>query len=184
MKKNGVLSIGGDLCVISGDSPKHIPDDILDGERIVKVGAAFIGASGDSSVPLVLRHYFMKKEKPPEFSSVDAIFDELLKMHQALKFQYFMKPDRNDDDAFETLAFSTLIASPHGIFGTYRMRCVQEYARFCAIGFGSNYALGALEVLYNGTDDAEALVKKALDIAAEFESEIGRPGKIYSLKTI
>jgi len=157
---------------------------IMNSEKIVHVGSSYLGAEADPALPLVLNHYFQKKKNKPTFSSAEEIFEELLVMQAELKEHYFLHPQPEENDSFEPLGFQMLIASPQGIFGTYSLRSVQEYCSFYAIGNGSDYALGALEALYERVDSAEDLVRTAITIASEFDTEVGKPGNVYSVKLL
>ena len=60
---------------------------------------------------------------------------------------------------------------------------LEPEAGIAAIGSGGNYALAAARALIDGALDAEAIVKKALDIAAEICVYTNRNVTIESLKT-
>ena len=181
VKKNGIACIGGDT-LITPELRKTSLEDVSNCEKILSVGKTFLGAEGDASLPLVLGSYFRKQKKLPSFKSREDIFDELLKVHTALKDEYFLNSEQEDDDSFESIGFQMLLANQHGIFGTYFLRSVQEYSRFYAIGEGSDYAMGALEALYDRLKTAEELVQAAIKIAAEFDVNVGVPGKTFTVK--
>jgi ATP-dependent protease HslVU (ClpYQ) peptidase subunit len=181
VRKNGMACIGADDLSISGGSRKCSSNHITNTEKIIQVGDSFLGAESDPALPLVLATYFHSKKSNPRFSSLNGIFEELLVMHQDLKEQYFLQPDSDEGGSFESIGFQMLIANPNGIFGTYSQRSVQEYTRFYAIGSGSNYALGALDALYERLDSAEDLLKAALKTAREFDIEVGELGQLYTV---
>ena len=63
----------------------------------------------------------------------------------------------------------------------YSLREVSEYAKFWAIGSGSEFALGAMHALYNRLDSAEEIAKAGVEAGSEFDSSSALP---MSLKVI
>ena len=97
-----------------------------------------------------------------------------------MKSDYFLNPNGDNDDEFETSQLSALIANSHGIFGLYSLRSVQEYVRFYARGSGNEFALGAMHAVYDSLDDAEAIALVGLQVGAEFDTGSGAPFNIES----
>ncbi|MBS0621412.1 MAG: hypothetical protein JSR80_00415 [Verrucomicrobia bacterium] len=182
VKKNGVICIASDTMTISGGSRKHTLDDVADTEKIIKWGSSYIGTAGHPTWSLVLQNYVCHR-KQPALSTKEQIFEELLKMHEALKEKYHFSPSRDDDDAFEPIGFESLIVNAHGIFQTYYFGSLQQFIHFAAVGTGAAYALGALHALYDRLDSAEEIAKKALAAVVEFDDSSGFPGVFYTVKS-
>jgi ATP-dependent protease HslVU (ClpYQ) peptidase subunit len=100
-----------------------------------------------------------------------------------MKEDYHLISSSEDNDCFECCRFELLIINTAGIFKTYELRSVQQFAQFYAIGTGASYALGAIQALYDQENSAETIVKRSLEIAASFDDSTGLPGTFYSLKT-
>ena len=62
-----------------------------------------------------------------------------------------------------------------GIFGVYSLREVSEYHKFWAIGSGSEFALGAMHVLYDRLDSAQEIAEAAVEAGCEFNTASGLP---------
>lgn len=181
VKKNGTVSIGGDKYASASVLQKIPPEYVRDTEKIFSVGSSFLGTDENEAVSAALQQCFARKTKKPAFRNEAEIFTEFMGLHRILKDEYFLQPQSRNDGPFELLGFNTLIANQHGIFGAFSSHAVIEYSRFYAIGRGSDYALGALEAMYEREKSAENLVRMALEVSAQFEIEAGPPGKIYSV---
>jgi ATP-dependent HslUV protease, peptidase subunit HslV len=97
-----------------------------------------------------------------------------MELHRTLRDDYFLQTPSKTDGPFEPIGFHTLIANQYGIFGAFSSHSVIEYSRFYVIGRGSDYALGALEALYEKEKSSENLVHAALEIVSQFEIETWR----------
>ena len=110
------------------------------------------------------------------FDTPLAIFRTWQTLHIALKNDYNLIATGHDDEPLESTRFDALVANRHGIFGVVAHRTVQEFSRYYAFGSGSNYAMGALHALYGERSiNAEALARRAVETAAEFDDATGLP---------
>lgn len=183
VKKKDIICIASDSMTISGGSRKQTGDHITNADKIVKYGDSFIGITSHPVWPLVLKSYLNQSNKQsPSLGSSEEIFNELLRMHQALKDKYYLVPEENEDDAFESSRFESLIINPNGIFKTYELRSVQHFMHFAAIGSGASYAFGAMHALYDRLESAEEIAKTALNAVVEFDDSSGLPGFFYKVK--
>ena len=82
-------------------------------------------------------------------------------------------------EEYETTQFYGLIANPHGIFALYSYRSAQQFHRFWAAGSGRDFALGAMQAVYDSSDDVVEIVKAGLHAAAEFDGSTGGPFEIF-----
>lgn len=182
VKKNNYIWIAADSMTISGGSRKQTADHVVNFEKIIKWGTSYIGTTSHPAWPLVLKNYITKSKKVPALKSDEEIFEELLDLHQTLKDKYYLATNEEEDDAFESSRFESLIINSHGIFKTYELRSVQQFIQFAAIGSGAPYALGALHALYERLDSAEEIAKAALNIAVEFDDSSALPGTFQKVK--
>lgn len=180
VKKAGRICIAADTLARFG-SQRESDRTIVNSDKIIRVGDCFLAPTGPASSQLVLRSYF-SEEREPDFSNIDAIFETMRQLHAVLKDEYFLNPKEDDEQPFESSQMDCLIAGPAGIFGVYSLRSIQEYRRFYAFGSGSEYALGALEALYELDFGAEELARRALSAAAEFDSATDLPMTCYSVE--
>ncbi len=183
VKKRGVICIASDSMTITGGSRKQTANHIVNFEKISKWGASYVGITEHPAWRLVLNSYINQSKQKPSLQSEEEIFDELLKMHQILKDKYYLVPEEDEDDSFESSRFESLIVNSYGMFKTYDLRSIQQFIHFAAIGSGSSYALGALHALYERLDSAEEIAKAALDAVVEFDDSSGLPGTFYSVKS-
>ncbi len=181
VKKSGYAAIGADTLTKFGYTNERA-DYVENNSKIIIVGASYIATAGHASIDLVLTSYFTKLKSKPRFDSTQSIFETARRLHQSLKEDYFLNPHEDDDDEFESSQFSWLIANPHGIFGIYRLRSVQEYAKFYSFGTGYRLALGAMHAVYDHTDSAEEIARTGLLAAAEFDDSTGLPIEVYTVR--
>ena len=182
VKKNGTVSIGGDTYASASILQKMPPEYVRNTEKIFSVGSSFLGTDENEAVLAALQQYFASKTKKPTFRNDAGIFTEFVDIHRFLKDEYFLQSTSRNDGPFEPIGFNTLIANQYGIFGAFSHHAVIEYSRFYAIGRGSEYALGALEAVFEREKSSEDLVHIALEVSAQFEIESGPPGKIFTVR--
>jgi len=180
--KDGMIAIAADSLVRFG-SHKEPPGYTRSSSKIIKFGSTWMGTTGPAVFDNILSDYMGSRKKLPPLENVDQIFRFWLKFHTALKEKYFINPDEDEDDSFESSQMSMLLANPKGIFGVSYDRRVIEYTRFWSIGSGSSYAMGAMYSLF------EQEGKSAADIAlggvqagAEFHSGSAPPFQVELIK--
>lgn len=174
-KKNGQVAIAADTLTKWGDT-KETSAYILNHQKILRVGDSYLAITGPTSGKLVLSHYFSHAEEQPRFGSVEEIFETWLLLHDALKSNYYLNPDEDRDDSFESTQMDVLLANQHGIFGIARHRSVQEFSRFYAFGRGNEYATGAMYAVYDDPKkSAQDIVELGVRAAAEFDDSTGLP---------
>ncbi|MBX7220645.1 MAG: MFS transporter [Blastocatellia bacterium] len=144
-------------------------------EKIIKVDQTFIGLAGSAAHKLVLESYFSNPDVPRDFSSRLEVFETWRALHAALKNDYFLNPKEDDDDPYESTHMMALVANAHGIFSVYGLREVDDLTRFWAIGSGREYALGAMQAVYDHVDSAEAIARIGVQAAADFDDATALP---------
>lgn len=175
VRKNGYAAIAADTLTKWG-SGKESAAYVANNVKIVKVGEAYLAATGSATFKLILRDYFSQPGVPARFDGTLQIFKTWQAFHAALKERYFLATVTDKDDELESSKFDVLIASPHGIFGVGAHRTVQEYRKFYAIGSGTDLALGAMYAAYGDPRlSAVEVARLAIRAAAEFDDATGLP---------
>lgn len=180
VKKHGRVAIAADTLARYG-STRESADYIVNSDKLLLVGGAWLCPTGPASAQLVLRSYFKNPEHPRAFDSIDSIFETLRHMQAALKDDYFLNPKEDESDPFDSMQMEILIASRGGIFGAYPLRSIQEYTRFYAFGSGATYALGAMHAMYDGLSSVEEIARLAIEAAATFDDSTGLPCSVQAL---
>lgn len=182
-QKNGVACIGADTMSSLG-SLRQKAHHIVNNTKITKQGDSYIGLTGTSSSLVVMNSYFAHPERPKDFSSTDAIFETFRHAHHWMKAEYFMATAPGQNEEYETTQFYGLIANPHGIFALYSYRTAQQFHKFWAAGSGRDYALGAMQAVYDQHENVVDIVKAGLHASAEFDSATAAPFEIYTCDLI
>ena len=78
--------------------------------KIFQLDDSFIGISGSAAHDLVFQSA-LSKLKNRDFSSRAAVFDTFRKLHPKLKEDFFLKPDEEENDPYESSQMTVLIAS-------------------------------------------------------------------------
>src|SRR5258708_27517788 len=174
VKKDGLAAIAADS-LTSARRDKDSAQYVANHQKILVIGESYLGVSGPTSAKLALQDYFAGRGDC-DFSSVEAIYRVWLELHRVLKSKYFLNPNEDDDDAFESTRIDVLIANPHGIFGVAAHRAVQEFTQFYAYGTGAGQALGAMYVAYSlGGTSPEDVARIGVEAAAQFDLNTSLP---------
>ena len=116
-----------------------------------------------------------------KLESRQQVFSTFQKLHTVLKERYFLNPKEEEDDPYESTQITALIANKYGIFGIYSMREVFEYNRFWAAGSGREFALGAMQSIYDKVDSAEAIARLGVEVGSVFDKNSALPLTLYTL---
>jgi ATP-dependent protease HslVU (ClpYQ) peptidase subunit len=179
VRKNNEISIAADSLTTFGDTRLSAYFDRAY-EKIVHHRGTYIGLCGSAAHQLVFESLLAKREDL-DFSTRRAIFETFRKLHPILKEQHFLNPKEEEDDPYESTQITALIANASGIFGVYSMREVFEYNRFWAAGSGREFALGAMQSMYDQLDSAEAIAKLGVEVGSTFDKNSALPLSIYSV---
>jgi ATP-dependent HslUV protease, peptidase subunit HslV len=154
-------------------------------DKIHRVNDSFIGIVGNSAHQRVFENIIEKFPADLSFKDRKHIFETALKLHKRLKEDYHVLTREDDNDQpYESSQIDALIASPGGIFGLYTYRQVEQYAKFWAIGSGSNLALGAMFAVYDQLEDAEAIAEIGIKAASEFDTSSALPCTSYTVNLV
>jgi ATP-dependent protease HslVU (ClpYQ) peptidase subunit len=175
VRKGRYAAIAADTLTKWG-SGKESAKYVANNEKLVRFGSTYLAASGSATFKTIMRDYFSRPRLAARFDNTLSIFRTWQKFHRVLKDEYFLVAGGDKDDSIESTRFDVLLANPHGIFGIGAHRTIQEYAKFYAIGSGTDLALGALYAAYDDpARDALSLARLAVEAAAEFDDATGLP---------
>ena len=172
VKKSGRACIAADSQTTHGDM-KQAGEYEETQQKIFTYGDSYIGTVGSVTNEYALRGALSRQHY--DLSSKQAIFDSFCTLHKTLKEEYYLNPNEQDDDPYESLRMDALIVNPNGIFGIYALREVFEYSRFWAIGTGRDFALGALWQAYNDKDKPAEIAQCGVEAGIEFDVASGAP---------
>lgn len=182
VKKNGYAAIAADTLTMWGNM-KESAEHIVNNEKILKFNDNYLGFTGSASFKLVIEHWLAKSKRKPKLDGVENIFDSWLSFHKQLKDKYYLRPDDEEADEFETSRMNVLIVNPQGIFAVGVLRSVNEYKRFTSFGSGCDYAIGAMRAVYDDENkSAEDIARIGVEVAAEFDDATALPMNCYTLK--
>ncbi|QLG88063.1 MFS transporter [Chitinibacter bivalviorum] len=179
--KDGQIAIAADSQSTFGDMRLGAVDDAR-WNKIFEHEGSYFAICGSAAHDLVLQSA-LKKIKNLDFSSRAAIFESFRKLHTKLKEDFFLKPDEEEDDPYESSQMTVLVANQYGIFGVYSLREVYEFQRFWAMGSGRDFAIGAMHVLYDQLD-AVALAKVGVEAGCAFDVSSSLPMTSYQLTKV
>ncbi len=181
VRKNDMACIAADSLTSFGDT-KQSSDFIVDANKIIPVAGSHLGIVGSAAHLLVLKSLFENHPDKLDFSSQLAIFETLRKIHPVLKKEYFLNSKDEEEDAYETSRIDSLLMNEKGIFGIYSMREVDEYTRFWAVGSGAEYALGAMQSVYDRLETAEQIAEAGIEAGAIFDNGSALPSTCFTVK--
>lgn len=152
-------------------------------EKIIKIGNSYLGIAGSMTNGFCIRDYFLSSKNKADFSSPDAIFRTWTMFHRSLKEDYFIRPEEDDEDSYESSRMEVVLANPKGIFNISAYRSVQEYGKFYANGSGYEFALGAMFAVYEDEKlTAMDIARLGVQAATEFDDATGLPIISYSIR--
>ena len=178
VRKGGQAVIAADSLSTFGDTRMGARDDAC-WDKIFESHGSFFSISGSAAHDLVLQS-LLKKVKAVGFDSRMAIFESFRKLHPKLKEDFFLKTDEDEDDPYESSQITALIANSSGIYGVFSLREVYEYQRFWAIGSGRDFAIGAMNAVYDDPAlDALAIAKMGVEAGCAFDVSSSMPMTHY-----
>ncbi|MGE5528358.1 MAG: hypothetical protein ACM3X6_04350 [Patescibacteria group bacterium] len=180
VKKGGLAVIGADTMTKWGNVYQRSAF-IANHSKILKLGENYLAYVGSAAYSVLLPSYFGRLKRIPPLDTPLAIFEAFRDLHKSLKDDYFLRPEEDEEDEFESSRIDVLIANPAGIFGLYAHRSVDEYTRFNAFGTGFQFALGAMRAIYETSAGAREIAQAGLEAAAEFDDATGAPFELYEI---
>jgi len=178
VRKDDLIAIAADTLTKAGHV-KVYGRNRRDHDKIFRFRDTYIGTVGAIAHEDVLWDVLNRYSGEVSFANREAIFQTYLKLHPILKQEYFINPVAEKDDDYESSQIEALVANPNGIFGMYTWRTIIEYERFYAIGSGREYALGAMQAVYDSLS-ADKIAQTGVVAACEFDENSDLPFTLYS----
>ena len=179
VRKGNMAAIAADSLTTFGDTRLSDSFD-ASSDKMVRHGDTVIALCGSAAHQLVYEN-LLSTAKDLNFNSKSEIFETFRKLHAILKDQHYLNPKEEDEDAYESTHITALIANPTGIYGIYSMREVFEFKRFWAAGSGREYALGAMNALYEQLDSVDAIARIGVEAGATFDKNSSLPLQVVTV---
>lgn len=144
-------------------------------EKILQVGESYVGVVGWAAHQSVLESALDGAIELPEFRGAREVFEFSRRLHGVLKEEYFLNAKADSDAPYESTQMSLFFANRFGLFALYRMRSVERYQRFAAMGSGTEYALGAMYASYELDRPAEDIARLGVEAGTEFDDGSAAP---------
>eukprot|EP01041_Mallomonas_annulata_P031574 gene31574-53897_t len=113
-----------------------------------------------------------------KLSSKDEVYDTFLKLHPLLKETFFLQTKEDDNDPYESMQFTVVIANSSGIYGLYSYREIFEFKEFWGIGSGRSFALGAMHAVWASAKTAKEVALAGMHAGCEFDKNSGVKGLV------
>jgi ATP-dependent protease HslVU (ClpYQ) peptidase subunit len=185
VKKAGQVVMAADTLVTFGDTA--LPQRYEANSKIFKVdtpaGISYVGMAGTVAHFPALRKAMAALPKADlKLGSKDEVYDTFLKLHPLLKETFFLQTKEDDNDPYESMQFTAVIANSSGIYGLYSYREIFEFKEFWGIGSGRSFALGAMHAAWGGAKTAKEVALAGMHAGCEFDKNSGGPIDIYAVK--
>ena len=185
VKKAGQVAIAADALVTFGDT--RLPHRFEGNSKIFKVdtsaGISYVGMAGTvAHFPALHKAMAALPKEDLKLGSKDEVYDTFLKLHPMLKETFFLQTKEDDNDPYESMQFTVIIANASGIFGLYSYREVFEFKEFWGIGSGRSFALGAMHARWGTAKTAREVALVGMNAGCEFDKNSGGPVEVFTLK--
>lgn len=151
-------------------------------EKIIRVGASYVGLVGWSASMNVLQSVFAQGLALPEFRQELELFEFSRVLHQKLKDEYFLNSTPGREDPYESSQFTMFVMNRYGLFSLYSLRSVDRCERFAAVGSGAHYALGAMHAAYEQGLPVEDVARMGVEAGIEFDDASLGPITLKKMK--
>ena len=177
--------MAADTLVTFGDT--RLPQRYEANSKIFKVetpaGISQIGMAGTvAHFPALRKAMAALPKAEMRLGSKDEVYDTFLKLHPLLKETFFLQTKEDDNDPYESMQFTVVIANSSGIYGLYSYREIFEFKEFWAIGSGRNFALGAMHAAWGSAKTAKEVAMAGMNAGCEFDKNSGGSIDVYSVK--
>ncbi|MBL8879284.1 MAG: hypothetical protein JNG88_09210 [Phycisphaerales bacterium] len=168
--KNNRTVLAADSLVNFGG--QRFPAENARFRKIHRVGDSLLAWAGWSLYGELI-HAHLASNQPPELISEAQVFDFFIGFWRNIRNDYtFSLPqprERNQRHPFADLDSVFLLANRHGIFRIAGDMDVTQFRQYCAVGSGSEYALGALRVLYDQHDNPAVIARRSVEIGIDYD---------------
>ena len=185
VKKAGQVVMAADTMVTFGDT--RLPHRYEANSKIFKVdtpaGISYVGMAGTvAHFPALRKAMAALPNVDLKLNSKDEVYDTFLKLHPLLKETFFLQTKEDDNDPYESMQFTVVIANSSGIYGLYSYREIFEFKEFWGIGSGRGFALGAMHAAWGSAKTAKEVAMAGMHAGCEFDKNSGGPIDVYSVK--
>jgi ATP-dependent HslUV protease subunit HslV len=146
--------------------------------KMILAGQSCIALTGWLLYENLMRSYINSLENLPTLNSEQVIFQFFIDFLKKMKADNCFINDQCEDKGspFTNLDSQFLVVNSSGVFVVLGNMHVLKFNEYCAIGSGSDYALGALYSIYHNNIDANSIAEFAVNTAIELDTSCG--GKI------
>jgi len=182
LRRNGKITIAADTLALFGEG-MSIPPANASVSKMLRVGDAIVGGTGWAVYDDILDH-FLANADPPPLNSRRAIYAFFLEFWKALRETYSLVNDQSasKETPFGDLDATFLVASSGGLFKVSSDLGVTEFQQHHAIGSGSEYALGALQVLVDRESRDDVVVRSACEAAIAMDISCGGDVEVHHVE--
>jgi len=187
MSVAAAVSKGGHV-VLATDSQtdfgsERVPPENLTAPKYLKVGDAYLAATGWALYSNILEDLLPGRRTPP-LDSEKNVFSFFNEFWRVLHDRYsFVKDQAGDSDSpFGSLDSHFLVVAPTGIYSVSSDLSVLRIERYFAIGSGAEVAMGAMHALYGGDEDAEAIARRSVEAAVAHNIHCGLPVHLATVR--
>lgn len=185
VKKAGLVVMAADTLVTFGDT--SLANRYEANSKIFKVdstqGTSYVGMAGTVAHFPALRKAMAALSKAELLlGSKDEVYDTFLKLHPLLKENFFLQTKEDDNDPYESMQFTVVVANASGIYGLYSYREIFEFKEFWGIGSGRSFALGAMHASWDKAKTAKEVAMAGMNAGCEFDKNSGGPIDLFTLK--
>jgi ATP-dependent HslUV protease, peptidase subunit HslV len=185
VRKGGTVAMASDSLVTFGDT--RLAQRFEANEKIFTVpavgGPSLVGTAGTVAHFPALRKALLALPKGElKLHGKDEVYDTFIKLHPVLKEQFFLQTKEEDNDPYESMQFSVLLANSAGIFGLYSYREVFAFKEFWGVGSGRSFALGAMQAVWSRAKTAKEVAEAGVTAGIEFDKNSGMPIVCHTMK--
>ena len=142
-------------------------------------GDSCMAIAGPSTAIHAIQDTVAETSFSPWLSTLE-VYKGLCCIHSYLDTNHFLKAHTEEDLAFASSGFESIIGNEHGLWIALSSREIIPVQRFCAVGSGREFALGALHSLNIEAIGAEAAIQLAMSAASAYDSATGSEVEIWS----
>lgn len=183
VQKDDEIAIACDSQTTYGMTLKQTADYKVNHLKLISYGHSIFGLTGSTAISQIFEDLLASVDPVP-LASRSEIFRWLLSHQNTLKNEYYLKPDLPGDkqQPTESQGLHALLVNPHGLFVVNCYRNVTECSKFWAIGSGANFALGALDILYQQNLTAGEIAREAALTATKFNPGCAPPIHVETIQ--
>ena len=179
-KKNGQVALAADSLVTFGDT--KLAPDLEANHKLFEVNGSWFGLAGTMAHFPVMKSALAALGEDLKLRNRDEVFNTFRTVHELLKEKYFLNTKEDDDDPYESMQVTCLIANTTGIYGVYSYREVFSFDKFWGLGSGRNFALGAMHYAYPKLKTAEAIARAGVEAGAALDKSSALPYRMQVLE--